>query len=147
MYWKIWLKSLEGMLKDTRSNSYGFDEVKGADMTEESGSMENAPKKKWIFRPRVQFLSDKGRLRHDSAWFSTKLATFLILSPAKVFTPVFWWLVWLCNRNKLKNRNCFLQIHFVINLLGTLSVNCETDYTHVYIFQIVSNSILELYSS
>lgn len=50
MNWKIWPKCLEGVLKETRSNSYGFDEVKGADMTEESsGGMENAPKEKVNF--------------------------------------------------------------------------------------------------
>lgn len=37
---------LEAGLKGTRRNSYGFDGVKGADVTEESGSVENAPKKK-----------------------------------------------------------------------------------------------------
>lgn len=46
MYLKIWLKYFEAVLKETRRNSYGFDAVKCADITEGNGSVENAPKKK-----------------------------------------------------------------------------------------------------
>lgn len=85
-------------------------------------------KQKEISRLKVQFPSDKERLCHSGA---QKLATFLISSPAKVFILVFWWVVWLYNGNKLKNIDCSLQIHFVINLLGLQSVNCETDYIYI----------------
>ena len=99
-------------------------------------SVENEPKKTWISRLRVQFSADKGILGHNDAQFNRKLATFLISSPAKIFTPVFWWVVWLCNSNKLKNRNCFLQIHFVTNYWDhTLWIVKLIMY--VYVFQMV----------
>lgn len=43
---KIWLKCLEPVLKEIKRNSYVFEGVKGADVTEESGNMVNVPKKK-----------------------------------------------------------------------------------------------------
>lgn len=51
---------LEAGLKSTWRKSYGFDGVKGADVTKESGSVENATKGKWISRLKVQFPADKG---------------------------------------------------------------------------------------
>lgn len=39
-------KTFKAMLKATGRNSYGLDGMRGADMIEENGSVEKAPKKK-----------------------------------------------------------------------------------------------------
>lgn len=64
----------KAVLKATGRNSFGLDGVKSADMIEQSGNVEKAPKKKWISRL-WEGLPETSEDCHSGAQFSKNPAT------------------------------------------------------------------------
>lgn len=108
--------------ESNREKFFGL--VKNAGVIGENRSVEKCRRRKGISGLRAKFSEGKGRRLHCA-----NLAQF-VFGIGRVF--------WFCSTNNLQSRNCFLQIHFVTNLLGSESVNGETDDKYAGIFPLVS---------